>query len=381
LIWADPEVPLPNDSAIAYRRYQLGVRPVAALFHRICRPLASPQTPGAFLFGLRLMAIDGTVEDAPDTPENVAYFGRYPGDRGDSAFPQVKAVYLCECGTHTVVDAGFWPCLTSERVGGFRMLRSVGPGMLVMWDQGFHSFDMLVKTRARGAQVLSRLPPPVKPQFLRALPDGSYLAWLAPSEYHRRRKGERLLVRIVEYTLTDPHRPGWGELHRLVTTLLNPRRYPALDLVCGYHERWEFELAIDEMDTHQRLAGRPLRSRKPLGVLQELYGLLLAHYAVRFLMHEAALQAGIDPDRISFVRAVRQIQDAVPDFQIAARELLPGLYQRLLRDIAAEPLPPRRNRTNPRVVKRKMSKFKLKRPQHYHWPQPTRPFRAAIALI
>ena len=381
LIWADPEEPLPNDSAIAYRRYQLGVRPVAALFHGICRPLASPQTPGAFLFGLRLMAIDGTVEDLPDTPDNVAYFGRYPGDRGDSAFPQVQAVYLCECGTHAMVDAGFWPCQTSERVGGFRMLRSVGPGMLVMWDQGFHDFDMVKQTRARRAHVLSRLPPQVKPQFVRALPDGSYLAWLSPWEYHRRRKGERLLVRIVEYTLTDPHRPGYGELHRLVTTLLDPQRAPALDLVCAYHERWEFELTIDERDTHQRLAGRPLRSRKPLGVLQELYGLLLAHYAVRFLMHEAALGAGLDPDRISFVRAVRQIQDAVPDFQIAAQELLPSLYQRLLRDIAAEPLPPRRNRSNPRVVKRKMSKFKLKRPQHYRWPQPTRPFRQAVALI
>ncbi len=135
------------------------------------------------------------------------------------------------------------------------------------------------------------------------------------------------------------------------------------------------------MDTHQRLAGRPLRSRKPMGVIQELYGLLLAHYAVRFLMHEAALAQGVDPDRISFVRALRVLQDAVPDFQIAAPEFWPGLYRRLLRDIAAELLPARRHRSNPRVVKRKMSKFKLKRPEHRRWPRPTRPFRQAVSLI
>jgi transposase IS4-like protein/DDE family transposase len=381
LIWPGADEPLPNDSALTYRRYQLGARPLAALFHRICRPLATPHTQGAFLFGLRLMAIDGCVEDVPDTPENAAYFGRHHGDRGDSAFPQVQAVYLCECGTHAILDAGFWPCHTSERVGGFRMLRSVEPGMLVMWDCGFHDFDMIAAVCQRQAHVLSRLSAHVKPQFVRRLADGSYLAWLRPSEYHRRRSGERRLVRILTYTLTDPARPGAGEVHRLTTTLLSPKRYPALDLICAYHERWEVEVVIDETQTHQRLAGRPLRSRKPVGVIQELYGLLLAHYAVRFLMHEAAQSAGLDPDRISFVRALRLIQDAVADFQIAAEEVLPALYQRLLADIAAEPLPPRRHRSYPRVVKRKMSKFKLKRAEHQRPPRLAGPFREAVALI
>ncbi len=381
LIWDDPDYPVPKDSAITYRRYQLGARPLVTLFHRVCTPMATPETPGAFLFGLRLMAIDGTVEDVPDTPANAASFGRSSGGRGDSAFPQVKGVYLCECGTHGMVDAGFWPRSTSERVGGFRMLRSVGAGMLVMWDCGFHDFDMFVQARARGAHVLGRLPAHVKPRLVRVLPDGSYLAWLFPSEYKRRQAGEHLLVRIIEYTLTDPALPGYGERHRLATTLLSARQFLALELVCAYHERWEFEVAIDEMDTHQRLAGRPLRSRKPVGVIQELYGLLLAHYAVRFLMHEAALAKGVDPDRISFVRALRVLQDAIPDFQIAAPELWPGLYRRLLRDIAAELLPARRHRSNPRVVKRKMSKFKLKRPEHRRWPRPTRPFRQAVSLI
>src|SRR6266511_405990 len=334
LIWADPDYPVPKDSAITYRRYQLGARPLVTLFHRVCTPMATPQTPGAFLFGLRLMALDGTVEDVPDTPENAAHFGRSSGGRGDSAFPQVKGVYLCECGTHAIVDAGFWPRATSERVGGFRMLRKVGAGMLVMWDCGFHDFDMYVQARARGAHVLGRLPSHVKPRLLRRLPDGSYLAWLFPSERLRRRAGEHLLVRIIDYTLTDPALPGYGERHRLTTTLLSARQYPALELVCAYHERWEVEVTIDEMDTHQRLAGRPLRSRKPVGVIQELYGLLLAHYAVRFLMHEAALAQGVDPDRTSLGRARGVPKVAIRDFKTAAPELCPGLYRRMLRDLA-----------------------------------------------
>ena len=379
-IWRDPEYRPPGASALSYRRYQLGARPVVALFHRVCRPMATPETPGAFLFGLRLMAIDGTIEDVPDTPENVAVFGRHHSDRGPAAFPQVQGVYLAECGSHAIVDAGFWPCHTSERVGGFRVLRSVKAGMLVMWDRGFHDFDMFLRVVEQDGQVLSRLPAHAKPRRVLTLSDGSYLAYLYPSDHQRRKRGEHLLVRIIEYTLTDPALPGYGELHRLVTTLLNPIAYPALDLVCAYHERWEVELIIDEVDTHQRLAGRPLRSLKPVGVIQELFALLIAHYAIRFLMHQAALQVGIDPDQLSFVHALRLVHDAIPEFQMVAPDQLAHLYTRLLRDIAAGRLLARRLRSNPRVVKRKMSKFRLKRSKHRHWPQPSQSFRQAVAL-
>ncbi len=379
-IWCDPDYQLPKDSAITYRRYQLGARPLVALFRRVCRPMATPETLGAFLFGLQLMAIDGTTEDAADTSENVAVFGRHRSDRGQSAFAQVQGVYLVECGSHAIVDAGFWPCHTSERVGGFRVLRSVEAGMLVMWDRGFHDYDMILGVLQRGGHVLSRLPSHVKPKRVRNLPDGSYLAYLHPSDYQRRKRGEHLLVRVIEYTITDPALPGYGEFHRLVTTLLDPKTYPALDLVCAYHERWEAELVIDEVDTHQRLAGRPLRSLKPVGVIQELYALIIAHYAIRFLMHQAALQTKIDPDRLSFVHALRVIHNAIPEFQMTAPDQLPQLYARLLQDIADGRLPPRRLRSNPRVVKRKMSKFRLKRSKHCHWPQPSKPFRQAVTL-
>lgn len=191
-----------------------------------------------------------------------------------------------------------------------------------------------------------------------------------------------MLVRLVEYTLTDPTLPGYGERYRLVTTLLSQSQYPAWELACCYHERWELELTIDELDRHQRLAGRTLRSLKPVGVIQELYGLLIAHYCVRSLMHEAALAAALDPDRLSFVPALRVIGDALPEFQMVAPEHLPALAARLLRDIAAKRLPERRPRSNPRAVKRKMSNFHLKRPDPEPPPRPTAAsWRDLVAVV
>lgn len=380
-LWPNPLYQLPGDAALSYRRYQLGARPLVALFHASCRPMATPETRGAFLFGLRLMAIDGTTEDVADTCQNTRAFGRHQLARGKTAFPQLKGVYLVECGTHAIVDAGFWPVHCCERTGGLRLLRSVGAGMLLMWDRGFHSFEMITATLARGAAYLGRLPAHVHPQIERRLPDGSYLAFLLPSDYQQRQAGGRVLVRIVEYTITDPHLQGYGERHRLVTSLLDPALAPALEIACAYHERWEIELVIDEIDTHQRLVGRPLRSLLPVGVIQELYGLLIAHYALRFLMHQAALEANVDPDRLSFVHAIEVVQDAISDFQLAAPQHFNQLYQRLLHDIAAGQLPARRFRSSSRVVKQKMSNFALKRTERFHSYQRDGCFAQVVALI
>lgn len=380
-IWPDPNIRLPTASAITYRRYQLGARPLVALFKAVCRPIATPDTPGAFRFGLRLMAIDGTREDLPDTAPNAAYWGRHCGPRGASAFPQVQGVYLVECGTHAIVDAGFWPLTTHERSGGYRVLRSVEPGMLLLWDRGFHAYDMVLATTQRGADVLSRLPSTVQPHLLKTLPDGSQLAYIYPSEYARRRAGARLLVRVVRYTVTDPRLVGYQEEHRVLTTLLDPTLAPALELAATYHERWESELVIDEIDTHQRIAGRVLRSQRPVGVVQELYGVLLAHYALRVLMHKAAMHAGLDPDRVSFVHALEVMRDAIAEFQMTTVEQLPQLLRRVLCDMVAKVLPPRRPRVNPRVVKRKMSNFKLKRPEHRPSIPLAQPFHLSLALI
>src|SRR3972149_2524389 len=237
---------------------------------------------------------------------------------------------------------------------------------------------MCVRCRQRQAHFLARLPAHVRLTPIRHLSDGSYLAYLRPSEYHRRKRGERHLVRVIEYTLDDPTRPGHGERHRLITSLLDEVAYPAHPLACAYHERWEVEITIDETDTHQRRPRQPLRARRPLGVLQELYGLLLAHYAIRAVMHQAALKADVAPDRLSFVNTLRILRSAVFEFQIVAESQKAAWYERLLKDIGREQLPERDNRRNPRVVKRKMSNFKLKRSHHYHWPQPTKAFAETV---
>lgn len=373
---------LSGASAICQRRQQLGVGPMVALYKEVCRPLATPATRDAFLFGLRLMAVDGTVEDVPDTPANSNYFGRQTGSRGDSAFPQMRCVYLCECGTHAICDAGVWPYKIGERSGGLRVLRSVEPGMLVLWDCGFHSFDMCDRTRRqRKAHFLGRVPAHVVFRPTHRLPDGSYLAYIYPSEYKRRKAGERLFVRVIEYIIDDPGRPGHAEHHRLVTSLLNHKRYPAHDLAVAYHERWEVEITIDEVDTHQRHPLRPFRSRTPLAVLQEFYGLLIAHYLIRSIMHEAAIKADVAPDRLSFVHAVRVVRDSVFPSQILDLSQVTEWREQMLREIARKVLPLRSNRSNPRVVKRKMSKFDLKREQHRLWPQPTKCITDAIVLL
>jgi Insertion element 4 transposase N-terminal/Transposase DDE domain len=378
-VWADPDIALPKDSALSTRRYQLGPRPLVALLRRVARPLASEATEGAFAYGLRLMAIDSSREAVPDTPENAKVFGKPKGRKGEGAFPQVHGVYLAECGTHAIVDCGFWPCSRNERVGALRLKRSIHAGMLVLLDCGFYAFLVLEALLARRAELLCRLPAHVRPRPVRRLSDGTILAAItSPKEAGPRRE---LLVRVITYTVTDPDDPTRRTTCRLVTSLLDERRYAALDLVCLYHERWEIELVFDEMATHQRLAGAVLRSLKPEGVIQELYGLVLAHYAVRSLMHEAGVAAGLDPRRLSFSGALRVIQQAVPEFQMVAAHQRPRLYARLLRDIAAKRLPERRPRRNPRVVRRQQSKFKRKRPEHFAWPLVAKPFRELIDLL
>jgi len=185
---------------------------------------------------------------------------------------------------------------------------------------------------------------------------------------------------MIEYTIDDPQPPGHGEVHRLLTTLLAPEVYPPLELIGCYPERWEVELTIDEIDTHQRLLQRPFRSLRPVGVIQELYGLLLAHFIIRFIMHQAALTGSLDPDRLSFINSLRLITDALADFQLVHPDHHARLWLRLLTDIRHFQLPPRDNRINPRVVKRKMSKFGKKRPEHFH-PPPPAPFRDGIVLL
>jgi len=378
----DPTWTLPGASALIYRRQQVGVRPLACLCRRVCQPVAQLETPGAFRFGLRLVALDGTVDAVADTPANARVFGRAKGRHGESAYPQVRGVHLVECGTHAVLDATFWPYRIGERRGATRLLRAVRPGYLLMWDAGLHSFDLVHDVAVRGAQVLARLPAGVKPERVQTLPDGTWWAYLRPTEPARRRAGERQLVRVVEYRLTDPALPSFNRPYRLVTTLLQPEPYPALDLVETFLTRWEFELTLDEIETHQRLSATPLRGQTPKSILQELYALVLVHYAIRALMGAAATQAELPPTRLSFIHAVDIIRQAICEFQLLAPVSHSALFKRLLADLAAARLPPRRFRTAPRLVKCRVSKFMRKNPNH---PPPLKlsssSFRECIALI
>jgi hypothetical protein len=275
-----------------------------------------------------------------------------------------------------------WPHDFDERAAGLRLLRGVQEGVLLLWDRGFHGFDMVRAALARGSELLGRLPSTVKPEVRETLADGTQLVYLRPSEYGRRAQGERILVRLIRYTLEDPNRPGHRVEHRLITSLVDPHHAGAEELVVAYHARWEFESTVDEMKSHQRTPQEPLRSKKAVGVIQEIYGLLIAHYVIRAVMVEAARTVMLPPSRLSFTNTLRLIREMIPEAQRTAAADHRRLYRQLLDDIAATPLRPRTNRTNPRVVKRKMSKYRVKDPdRHRHWPQPTKAFREAVVLL
>jgi hypothetical protein len=270
------------------------------------------------------MAIDGTTLDLPDTPENARAFGRpgttlKDGTARSGPFPQVKLVWLIEVGTHVVCDLLVRPCATSEVPLAQRLVRSVEAGMLVLWDRGLHSYAMLRAATERGADFLGRVSAAVTLEPEEPLADGSFLTTLYPSATARAHRAGGILVRVIEYTIDDPARPRPDERYRLVTSLLDPAAAPAATLAIEYHQRWEIESALDELKVHQ-VDRRPqphLRSRHPREVVQELYGLVLAHRAIRCLMAEAAARADLDPDRLSFTGTLRLLRRAIPRCQRA----------------------------------------------------------------
>jgi Insertion element 4 transposase N-terminal/Transposase DDE domain len=371
----DPE---PTDGAFTQARQRLGVAPLRQLFLETARLMATHQTVGAFYRGWRLMGLDGTVLDLLDTPANAHTFGRPTTGRAEGAFPQVRLLALCELGTHAVCGLAIKPICHGEPSMVSALLDQLGPGMLLIWDRGFFSYELIHSVCQRGAHLLARVKSNTILKPLRRLDDGSYLAKIYPDAGARRHDRRGFLVRVIEYTHDDPNRPGAGERHRLITDLLNPNDLPAPEAPLVYHERWEEELALDEIKTH--LSGRavPIRSKTPAGVVQEIYGMVLAHYIVRRLMHDAAVVASQDPDRLSFTDSLRILQCQLPESPQMPTETW---YQQLLREVRRQKLRPRRDRWYPRVIKRKMSNWMKKRPEHRHPPQPTKPFREAIVLV
>jgi Insertion element 4 transposase N-terminal/Transposase DDE domain len=297
---------VPSTAAISRARARLGAEPLRVLFGRVCRPLATEATQGAFWRGWRLVAVDGTTLDVPDTPSNVEAFGRPGSGRGEGqgGFPQVRVAALAECGTHAIFAAATGPLSTHETTLARRLFDHLRAGMLLIADRGFVGFDLWAEAAATGADLLWRVKTNMVLPVVQMLPDGSYLSQIVAAGDRKRRNPAT--VRVVEYTLA-----GQDTVYRLITTILDPRQAPAAELAALYAQRWEFETALDEVKTHQRGPGLVLRSRHPEGVQQEIYGFLLVHYAIRELMWQAAQQAGEDPDRISFTRTLNLVRRQV----------------------------------------------------------------------
>src|SRR5215212_4678364 len=316
--------PVPSTAAIVQARRRAGARLLRELFHAVAGPVATAATSGAFLGDRRLLAVDGTTIDVADTPENERAFGRPSTHRGNKsgAFPQIRVVALIETGTHAICDAVLRPFRCGEAPAALRLLRSVDPGMLLLWDRGIHSYEMIRATLARRADSLGRTKGNIVLRPTEVLPDGSFLARVYPTPAARRRGEDGIVVRVIEYALDTAAGHG-RETYRLLTSLLDERAFPAERLAATYHERWEIETTLDEIKVHQWAHPRPLRSKRPREVVQEVYGLLLAHVAIRTLMHQAALHDGIDPDRLSFTGALRVLRRAIPRAQRTAPAHLP----------------------------------------------------------
>jgi hypothetical protein len=304
--WAERDEHSPrlaNKAAISHARDRLGPEPMALLFDRVAKPLATEDTPGSWLAGRRLVAVDGTCLDLPDSVANDAFFGRPGVNKGErSAFPQARVVALAECGTHAMFEAVVGAYTASEATLSAQLLGRLQPGMLCLADRGFYSFEAWENACSTGADLLWRVKDNLILEPVEDLPDGSWLAEVFHSTADRRRQ-HPLRVRVVSYTIEDGRDPTGP--FRLITTLLDHRKAPAAELAAAYAQRWEIETAFDELKTHQRGPRAVMRSQYHDLITQEIWGHLCCHYAIRTLMFDAAEHAGHDPDRVSFVAALR----------------------------------------------------------------------------
>ena len=299
-------------SGISQARTRLGVEPLRQLHDQTVRPIAVEATKGAWYRNWRVVSLDGSTLDVADEDANNAAFGRPVAQRGKSAFPQMRFVSLVENGTHVLFGTQMGGYATSEMALAQGALPWLGQGMVCLADRYFFSFEFWQQARATGAELLWRVRKNLRLVCEQRLGDDSYLSRIYPSGQDRKRNTNGVVVRVIDYRLEGV--AGAEPIYRLVTTILDPEKAPAPELPALYHERWEIETALDELKTHLRGARMVLRSKTPDLVRQEFYGLLMAHFAIRGLMHEAALRAHDDPDRLSFVHTVRVIRRKLHSF-------------------------------------------------------------------
>ncbi|MGO9692703.1 MAG: IS4 family transposase [Mycobacterium sp.] len=299
---------IPTKAALFQARKRLGPEPLQVLYDKAVVPLADPQVAGGFYRSWRLMSMDGLCLDVADTEANVERFGRPASSRGDGrggAFPQVRVLGLAECGSHAIIDAAVGAYRQGEQTLVESVLRSLLPGMLLLADRGFFSYTLWDKARATGADLVWRIKSNAVLPVEKRYSDGSFASRIYPGTKARRNHTNGIDVRVVEYTLAPGDTDADERTYRLMSTITDPDAAPAAELAQLYTQRWEIETAFDELKTRQRGPGMVLRSKMPDGVIQEVYGYLCVHYAIRWLMHSAATDYGHDPDRLSFTRSLR----------------------------------------------------------------------------
>jgi hypothetical protein len=384
--------PTPPRNTLCKARRRLGLAPLRYLFERLARPLADPETPGAFYQGLRLLGIDGTTDDIPGSDANVKAFGRPRGPRADAAFPQIRKLSLVELGSHAELALVLKPSWRGETAMVAGRARHLGEGMLLLWDRTFFSYRLWESLTAKRVHLRARLRCNLVLRPIEHLQGGSYLAKIYRNDDDRPKDRNGIVVRVIKYTLDDPQRVGHGQEHTLITTLLDAEAHPAVRLVLLYHERWEEELTFDEQKTHQGPVrpGKPtnLRSETPQGVIQEVYALSRGHYVTRARMARAAATENLGPDWLSFVGCLRILRGRLPECASRTPQSWREWYEAVLWEMSCERVdlkqtpsgPQRYNRINPRVIKRKMSNWKKKRAEHRNRPPLSKSFVETVGI-
>jgi hypothetical protein len=311
-LWGAEAVKVAGKSGISQARSRLGEAPLRRLYEALVQPIATRASKGAWYRGWRLVSLDGSCLDVADAADNRAAFGAPGASRGESAFPQLRFVALVENGTHVLFGARLGAYAEGETMLAHEVLPALRPGMLCLADRQFFGHALWRTAMGTGADLLWRVKHNLRLPREAVLADGSYLTTVYPSDKDRRHRQGGIQVRVVEYRLEGM--AGAEPLYRLLTSILDPARAGAAELAALYHERWEIEGALAALKTQLRGARVVLRSKTPELVRQEFWGLLLAHFAVRGLMHEAALKADEDPDCLSFSHAVRVVRRKVPLF-------------------------------------------------------------------
>ncbi|HUA58235.1 MAG TPA: IS4 family transposase [Verrucomicrobiae bacterium] len=312
LLEPSAEINVAGNSGISQARTRLGWEPLRQLHDEVVRPVAVAATKGAWYRNWRLVSIDGSTLDVADENGNSEAFGRPGASRGESAYPKIRFVSLVENGTHVLFGSRMADYATSETALAKTVLTSLSGGMLCLADRGYFGFELWKQAAATGAELLWRVRKNIVLACEKRLSDGSYVSRIYPTQQDQRRGRNGVVVRVIEYRLEGVE--GAEPLYRLATTILGHELAPAAELAALYHERWEIETAFDELKTHLRGTHIVLRSKTPDLVRQEFYGLLMAHFAVRGLMHEAALSADEDPDRLSFLHSVRVVRRKMAAF-------------------------------------------------------------------